>query len=186
MSGAEALCKTPAEVRSLTALRAASGEVDGVMERHCMRCFELCQRIASRKGVVLDLEVMLCAAILHDIGLYNSVSDGGVYTEEGAALARKIGLESGWDHARADLCAEACARHHSLTSKWESGAEVEALRLADRIEVSGGLSRAGLSRSEVEEVFAMYPRAGFYGGLAQLVGPTLRHRPWTMPRIFKP
>jgi len=186
LSGAESLASTPAEVRSLAALRAASGEVDGVMERHCLRCFELCKRIAAQKGAELDLEVMLCAAILHDVGLYDSVSAGGVYTEEGAELARKIGLDAGWDQARADLCAEACARHHSITPKWESGAEVETLRLADRIEVSGGLARSGLYRSEIKEVFAMYPRDGFYRGLAAVVGPTLRHRPLTMPKIFKP
>lgn len=186
MTAAEALARTPAEVRSLAALRAATGEVDGTMERHCLRCFELSKRIAAKRGAELDLEVMLCAAILHDIGLYEAVSDGGVYTDEGAELARKIGLEAGWDQARSDLCAEACARHHSITSKWESGAEVETLRLADRIEVSGGLSRGGLSRQEIKEAFDMYPRDGFYRGLLTVVGPSLLHRPLTLPKIFKP
>ena len=186
MSGAETLVSTPAEVRALAALRGATGEVDGVMERHCLRCFELCRRIAAKRGAELDLEVLLCAAILHDIGLYEAVSEGGVYTDEGAELARSIGLEAGWEPARADLCAEACARHHSITPKWEAGAEVETLRLADRIEVSGGLFRGGLSRAEVETVFAMYPRDGFYRGLFGVVAPALRQRPLTLPRIFKP
>ena len=143
---AETLVETPAEIASLAALRDATGETDGVMERHCLRCFLLCELLAEKHNADLDREVMLCAAFLHDIGLYDKVSEGGVYTDEGGEFARKLGLEHGWDERRADLCAEACANHHAVRSQWEQGAEVETLRLADRIEVSGGLSRGGLSR----------------------------------------
>ncbi len=186
MSAADSLVSTPAEMRSLSALRDASGESDGVMERHCLRCFELSIRIAAKRGAEVDREVLLCAAILHDIGLYESVSSGGVYTDEGAEVARRIGAEAGWDAERGELCAEACARHHSITAKWDLGAEVEALRLADRIEVSGGLLRGGLSRAEVAEAFTLYPRDGFYRGLLHLVGPTLRKRPLSTTKIFRP
>src|SRR5687768_3442048 len=122
MAIADTLIQSNAEDRALAALRDASGETDGAMGRHCVRCFLL-------------REVALTAAFLHDIGLYAAVSDGGVYTEEGGELARKMGREAGWDERRAKLCADACAYHHSVRSKWELGAEVETLRLADRIEV---------------------------------------------------
>ena len=121
------------------------------MERHTVRCFLLCELLAEKHNADLDREVMLCASILHDIGLYDEVSEGGVYTDEGGEFARKLGLEHGWDERRADLCAAACANHHAVRSQWEQGAEVEVLRLADRIEVSGGLSRGGLSRDQIEE-----------------------------------
>ena len=142
---ADTLVKTPAEVASLAALRDATGETDGVMERHCIRCFLLCDLLAEKHNADLDREVTLCAAFLHDIGLYDSVSEGGVYTDEGGEFARKLGIEHGWDDLRADLCAEACAKHHSIRTQWEQGAEVETLRLADRIEVYGGIPKGGLT-----------------------------------------
>jgi HD domain len=181
----ESLLTTDAERRALAALRDASGETDGVMERHCVRCFLLCQKLARLRDAELDREVALCAALLHDIGLYDSITSGGVYTDEGAELARTLALEAGWDERRAQLCADACAYHHALRSKWELGAEVELLRLADRIEVSGGLFRSGLGRDELREVNEAAPRDGFYGGLVHAVWPVLRKRPLTLPRVFK-
>lgn len=181
---ADALVETDAEKASLVALRDATGETDGVMERHTIRCFLLCQLLAEEHSADLDREVILCASILHDIGLYDKVSNGGVYTDEGGEFARKLSLEHGWDSRRADLCAEACARHHGVRSQWEQGAEVETLRLADRIEVSGGLSRAGLSRAQIKDVFAKVSRDGFYGGLLHVVWPNLRSRPLKTARIF--
>jgi len=183
---AETFIETPAEQASLAALRDATGETDGVMERHCLRCFRLCELLAEKHNADLDRQVMLCAAILHDIGLYDAVSEGGVYTDEGGEFARKLGIEHGWDARRADLCAEACARHHSIKPQWDLGAEVETLRLADRIEVSGGLAKGGLDRSQVKGVFAEISREGFYGGLVHVVWPNLRSRPLKTARIFKP
>ena len=115
----DTLVDTAAEIESLTALREATGEVDGVMERHTLRCFLLCRLLADKHNADLDREVMLCASILHDIGLYDAVSEGGVYTDEGGEFARKLGLEHGWDERRAGLRATAarttlrCARSGS-------------------------------------------------------------------------
>ena len=181
---AETLVETPAEIASLAALRDATGETDGPMEGHTVRCFLLCNLLAEKHNADLDREVMLCACFLHDIGLYDQVSEGGVYTDEGGEFARKLGLEHGWDERRADLCATACANHHAVRSQWEQGAEVEVLRVADRIEVSGGLSRGGLSRDQVNGVFSEVSRDGFYGGLVQVVWPALRSRPLKTVRIF--
>lgn len=184
-AAAESLVDTQMERDCLVALRGASGEADGVMERHCVRCFLLSERLARHHLTKLDREVALCASLLHDIGLYDAVSEGGVYTDEGGALARSMALAAGWQPARAELCAEACARHHSLRPQWRLGAEVETLRLADRIEVTGGLVRGGLARGEVNAVFGEVARNGFYAGLLHVVGPVLRSRPLTLPAIFR-
>src|SRR5687768_5276088 len=183
MARADELAQTPAEKASLAALRDATGETDGIMERHTVRCFLLCELLDRQNNADLDREVTLCASFLHDIGLYDKVSEGGVYTDEGGAFARELGREHGWDERRADLCAEACARHHSVRKQWEQGAEVECLRLADRIEVSGGLSRAGLSGGQIKAVFSDAPRDGFYGGIARVLWPNLRSRPLKTARI---
>ena len=60
------------------------------------------------------------------------------------------------------------------------------MRLADRIELSSGLLRAGLDRGQVRGVFARVSRQGTYRVIAGLVGHALRRAPGcTVPRIFK-
>ncbi len=68
------------------------------------------------------------------------------YTADGAALARTLLPALGWSPDRVELCAEAIDRHHDVRRQLSRGAEVEALRLADLIDVSGGLLRFGLDR----------------------------------------
>jgi hypothetical protein len=182
---AETLVETEVEQACLDALRGAAGEADGPMERHCARCFLFAEALADKHDATFDREVLLCASLLHDVGLYESVSDGGVYTEEGGELMRKMAEQAGWDAARTRTADDACAHHHALSSQWELGPEVELLRLADRIEVSGGLIRSGLSRSEVHDVFERAPRSGFYTGVAQLLGKAIVQRPTTLPKIFR-
>jgi hypothetical protein len=179
------LIETPLEQRFLERLRETTGEIDGVMERHCVRCFLFVERLAARRGLRIDREVALCAALVHDIGLYPSVSTGGVYTDEGGELAGALFEQAGATPERARLCADACSFHHALRDESARGAEVELMRLADRIELSAGLLSGGLSRAEVREVFDAAPRDGLYTAIARLLARAARDRPLTLPRIFK-
>jgi hypothetical protein len=182
---ADSLVETDLERRFLEELRAASGEVDGAMERHGVRCFLLIELLAGERGVAIDRELALCASLIHDAGLYDSISDGGIYTDEGGAFAERLFSEAGEAPARARLVGDACTYHHALRDQSARGTEVELLRLADRVEVSGGLLRAGLSREQVHSIFDAVSRAGFYSGVAGLLGHALRERPLSLPRIFK-
>jgi hypothetical protein len=179
------LIETDLERRFLVALRDASGELDGPMERHGIRCFLLVSKLAERRGLEIDREVALCAALVHDIGLYPSVSDGGVYTDEGGELAARLFSEAGASAERTRLVADACAYHHALRDQSPRGVEVELLRLADRIELSSGRLRAGLEQAEVRDVFDSAPRDGLYRAIAALLARALGERPLTLPRIFK-
>jgi len=182
---ADELVETELERRFLDRLRDASGEVDGAMERHCVRCFLFMERLAARRGVAIDRELSLCTALVHDIGLYDSVSHGGVYTDEGGELAASMFTDAGEPPERARLIADACAQHHALRDQSARGIEVELLRLADRIELSGGGLKAGLSRDDVQGVFDRVSRDGTYRVIAGLVGHALVERPLTVARIFK-
>lgn len=185
MAYADDMVETEAEREALRTLRDATGKTDEMMERHGVRCFLLCEKLAAKAGEELDREVMVIASIVHDIGLFDAASRGGVYTEESGDVARRIGSEAEWDKARIELCAEACARHHALRTQSGFPYEVEALRRADLIEVSAGLVRCGLPRDEIQEVFDAVPREGVYLKLARDIWPVLRHRPLTLPRVFK-
>jgi hypothetical protein len=179
------LIQTPLEQRFLDRLREVTGEPDSVMERHGLRCFLLVERLAARRGLEIDREVALCAALVHDIGIYPSISHGGVYTDESGELAAALFREAGASEERTRVVADACAYHHALRSQWPRGAEVELLRLADQIEVFAGLIRNGLAREEIREVFATAPRQGFYGEIGRLAVRAARDRPLTLPRIFR-
>lgn len=182
---ADELATTEAERHCLAALREASGEVDGPMERHCVRCQLLAERLAGARGLELDRELMLCAAFLHDAGLYPAISRAGVYTADGGRFARELLEGLGWDHARAERCERAIAYHHETREQSDLGPEVELLRLVDRIEVLGGLATEGLARAEVREIFRRVPRDGFYRGIARLLFPLLLSRPRSVVRIFR-
>lgn len=175
---------TDAERYALSELRRVTGGSGGVMEHHALRIALLCDRLAAKRGVKVDAEVVNVAALLHDIGLYDGPSRGGVYTRDGALFARELLDGFGWSAARVDLCAEAIDRHHELRSQAKRGEEVEIVRLADRVDVGGGLVRAGLSREEVRTVMAAVPRAGLYRHIGGLVGGALRTRPLSLPKIF--
>ncbi len=155
------------------------------MERHCLRVDMLARAMASERGLALDDEVVLCAALLHDIGLYPAASRGGVYTDDGAELARETLVPLGWGSERIELCAAAISQHHALRSQSGLGAEVELVRCADLTDVSAGLVPNGLPRATIREIFATVPRSGTYRHIGGLVGRALRERPITVPQIFK-
>jgi hypothetical protein len=180
----DSIASSAAERDALASLRTATGEVGGPMERHSLRVRHLAAELAARRHWVIDGEVLTVAAILHDIGLYPGVSRGGVYTADGAALARELAARHGWSAARTDTCAAAIDRHHDLRSQAAFGHEVEALRLGDLIDVSGGLVRFGLEREWVRRLRNHVPVAGLGRELARELGRALRERPLTLPRIF--
>lgn len=178
------LAVTPAERDALRRLREATGDIDGPMERHCLRARHIASELGARRGWTIDGEVLTVAAILHDIGLYPGASRGGVYTADGAALAREMLPAYGWHPERIELCAVAIDHHHELRNQLRRGPEVEALRLADLVELSGGLLTFGLDRHWLYELNRSVPRRGLVGELFREVGRAIRERPLTMPQIF--
>lgn len=174
---------TDAARRCLRELRRAAGR-SKVFEHHGMRVALLCERMAAKRGLTLDVEVVDCVALLHDIGLYDGPSRGGVYTTDGAEFAREILSEFGWAPERLQRCVDAIDRHHELRPQWDRGPEVELVRRADLIDLSGGLVRGGLPREELREIMRAAPRDGAYRHVGGQVVKVLATRPLTFPRIF--
>lgn len=176
--------QTPAELEALAAVREATGETAGPMERHGLRVFRIACEMAELRELEVDREVLLVAGFLHDLGLYDSISRGGVYVKDGAEFAAEMLEKHGWDAGRIELCSNAIERHHELRSQWQAGNEVELMRKADLIDVSSGLVASGVSRSWLRELNAAIPRDGTYREIARLLGHALRERPLSVPRIF--
>lgn len=185
MPVADELATTEAVRRCLDALREASGGTDGPMERHGVRCFLLAERLAAKRGLEIDREVMLCASFLHDAGLYPMISRGGIYTVDGGEFTRELLTGLGWEPQRAGLCEQVIALHHETREMSDLGAEVELMRLADRIELGGGLITEDLDRSEVREIFSRIPRRGIYRHIGALLAPVIIRRPLKVLKIFR-
>jgi putative nucleotidyltransferase with HDIG domain len=184
MTSADSLATTAAERAALVALRKATGESGGPMERHCLRVFLIADRLASARELEVDRELMLVAALLHDIGLYDEAATGGAYVADGAVYAGSILRECGWDEPRVALCGEAIERHHEVRPQWTHGAEVELIRRGDLVELSNGLIRFGIPRGWIKDLFASVSRKGTYGEIGRMVRHAARERPLTLPQIF--
>ena len=185
MTTAEDLVRTDSERAALERLREITGENGGPMERHGLRVFLIADRLATAGGADVDREVLLIAGLLHDVGLYDEASHGGVYVLEGAEFTADLVRKQGWEEDRIRLCFDAIERHHELRSQWDRGAEVELIRRADLIDLSAGLIRFGLSREWLRDLFESVPRNGTYRTIGYEVARVLRHRPLTLPQIFR-
>ena len=185
MAAADDLIQTDDERNALARLRELTGETDGPMERHSTRCFLIGEKLAADANKEIDREVLLIAAWIHDLGLYEGASEGGAYVTDGRHYAeRMLAGKPGWDDARIRLCGDTIERHHELRSQWEAGNEVELLRRADRVELSGGLIRYGLTRQWLKELGERVPREGTYGEITRMVLRGMRERPLKMAQIF--
>src|SRR4051812_30923314 len=81
----ELLC-TEAEAATLEALRVATAETDGDMERHTVRQYLIAERLADTRGIRFGRELLLCASFLHDAGRYGPAPARGAIGGGGGLL----------------------------------------------------------------------------------------------------
>lgn len=184
MTSAEDLARTDSEVVALERLREITSETGGPMERHGLRVFLIADRLAIARGVEVDREVLLVAGLLHDVGLYDQASHGGVYVREGAEFTAELLRAQGWDEKRIRLCFDAIERHHEIRSQWDRGPEVELIRRADLVDLTSGVVRFDLSREWLRDLFKSVSRDGTYPTIGREVAKQLLHRPLQFAQIF--
>jgi hypothetical protein len=182
---AEDLARTEAETTALARLREITGETGGPMERHGLRVFLIADRLATARDATVDREVLLISGLLHDIGLYDDASHGGVYVREGAEFTADLLGRQGWDQDRIRLCFDAIERHHEFRSQWDRGTEVELIRRADLVDLTSGLVRFDLSREWLRDLWRSVPRNGTYPTIGREVAKQLIHQPLQFARIFR-
>lgn len=146
--------------RCLEALRNATRLSEGPVERHSARAFFIMEKLAEQASLEMDREVAACAAVLHDIGLYDAAARPRFYLRHGRVSADGIIGCFPWNDDRKKRCLEAIALHHRLTPQWDSGVEVELLRLADLVDASRGIVSLGLDRGWLRSLFTAIERKG--------------------------
>jgi hypothetical protein len=181
---ADELICTEAEAAALQALRVATGETGGGMERHTMRQYLIAERLADTRAIPYDRELLLCASFLHDSGLYGPASTGDVYITDSARYARRTLQPLGWPEERLRVCLDACEQHHAFTPRWSMGNEVELVRRSDLVEVLPELVRFGIPRSWLKrELWRAVPRAGFWPATLEILRAEWRRM---LPGMFRP
>jgi HD domain-containing protein len=178
------LCSTDAERACLAKLRELGGDRVRPMELHCARVFLIAVELARRDSRRIDRELLLCAAWLHDAGLYPGAATKDLYVRDGRRLADRVLGEFEWSPERLRVCGEAIERHHEVRRQWDRGVEVELLRRADLVEVSQNLVRFGIERDWLSDLRGRLPADGMISEVGRLLAVTLRERPLTLPRIF--
>ena len=122
---ADELTRTDAERACLDEVRRLAGTTGGPLENHNVRVFLIAERLADGRGLKVDREVLLCAAHIHDAGLYPGAATDASYVEDGGRLAQRLLAPYGWPPARLKRCKDAIERHHELRPQWKRGVEVE-------------------------------------------------------------
>lgn len=151
------------------------------MENHCARAFVVAGELGRRDGLAIDRELLLCAAWLHDAGLYPAAATHDTYVADGRHLAERL-LD--WPAERMTRLGDTIEYHHELRSQWQRGPEVELMRRADLVEVSQTLVTFGLPRGWLRGLRSEIPPAGMVPEISRLLAGALRERPATVPQIF--
>jgi len=118
---------------------------------HTLRVCRLCERIGVAEGV--DMDVLLAAAYLHDIGRsYQDESNGAVcHAEKGAQMAEPIVEKLALSEAQKNNILH-CIRSHRFRDRHEPETpEAKVLFDADKLDAIGavGVARAFLFAGEV-------------------------------------
>ncbi|HVL38180.1 MAG TPA: HD domain-containing protein [Fimbriimonadaceae bacterium] len=156
----EGLRFTDATTSCLEALRRAAATSGGPIERHSARVFFIMEALARSVSAQIDREVAACAALLHDIGLYDAAARPHFYLRHGRISAQQVVSAFRWEEDRLRRCLDAIERHHRLTPQWDLGEEVELLRLADLVDASRGTVTLGLDRRWLRWLFSSISRRG--------------------------
>ncbi|MEU1985743.1 hypothetical protein [Nocardia sp. NPDC019395] len=153
--------------------RPALGSQEVLYRNHVYRCLNY-QRMLF--GEIPDTAALAWA--VHDLGIWTEETVD--YLEPSAALAEQ------WcdclDIDDAEVVATLVLDHHRIRPVRDE--LVETFRQADRIDVSCGRIRGGLSAAAVSRVVAEFPYAGFHRFLAGRIGPyALSHPRRPLPML---
>lgn len=118
---------------------------------HTERVVSLCRTIGEREGA--DMQILLPAALLHDIARPREKETGLPHESEGARMAEEYVTAIGYDAGRIPAIAAAIRTHRYSTGEEPEGIEAKVLSDADKLDAMGAV---GIARTFI--------RAGEHGG----------------------
>jgi hypothetical protein len=125
----------------------------------------------------VDRELLLVAALLHDVALGGPLDDAlSDFQQLGAGVARQLMLAQGSTDRDADLVFDAVALHLEPASARDPRPEVAAVALGAAMDVAG-LRLERLDPALVETVLAAHPREGTTVALVQAITTQVNGKP---------
>lgn len=133
---------------------------------HVMRTFVFGE-IAGRRGSrTYDSELFYLGAVLHDLGLTDSVAHQTRFEVDGADAAKAFLTAQGLDEGKAELVWDAIALHTTYAVPPHKAPEIALVQLGAGIDV-GVVSLDLVSPKVVDAVLEAYPRLGFKQAIIQ-------------------
>lgn len=183
------LARVPApDTRAIRDAETLARDVYGEPLRlHCYRTYWWAALLAQFDALRFDAELLLVAALLHDLGLApRAISDVGncCFATNGARQAAAFAHEAGWDARRKHRLYEAISLHlNPVVDARLHGAEAKLIADGATFDVIGSGRRRIPDEARLA-VHSRFPRAGFRD---EIVGTIeRRHAPGTRPAFLAP
>jgi hypothetical protein len=149
----------PSSALTRAAAMLAMQRLTPAMYHHSHRTFLFGAALGEVEGLDVDLELLLAAALLHDVGLPSREPDGD-FTRGSSRVARDVAEQVGLSTAATRTMRDAITLHHTPGVTRDDGPVAYLLHAGAAADVVG--SRVGqLPPEVVTDVLALHPRAGF-------------------------
>ena len=107
---------------------------------HIFRVLYTALHIANRTKVNIDIDVLIAACLLHDIGRKEQFADPKVcHARAGGIKAKAFLLANNWDEVRSEHVNQCISTHRFRGDNIPESMEAKILFDADKLDVAGGL-----------------------------------------------
>ena len=162
--------------------RQASSLVERVHSKallnHVHRTWWFAEFLGRTRGLKYDREVVYLASLLHDLGLTDAFAADQRFEVDGADAANLFLTANGYPEQKAELVWDAIALHSSAGIADRKQPEIALVYMGAHVDVFG-LRLDEITPSLVDDVLALYPRAGFKAAFAEALAEVVRKKPHT-------
>jgi hypothetical protein len=162
--------------------RQASSLVERVhsdaLMNHVHRTWWFAEFLGRKRGLKYDREVVYLASLLHDLGLTDAFAADQRFEVDGADAANLFLTANGYAEQKAELVWDAIALHSSAGIAERKQPEIALVYMGAHVDVFG-LRLDEITPSLVDDVLALYPRAGFKAAFAEALAEVVRKKPHT-------
>jgi hypothetical protein len=145
---------------------------------HAMRSWLFAEAIGRVKGIEYDREVVAVGAVLHDIGLTQSVSGPHRFEVNGADAVRSFLRGVGLSDRRIQLTWDLVALNSTPSLALHKEPEVAVGTMGIGLDF-GGFGVAALAPGDLERILAAYPRLKMKQGFTDACCRVVREKPET-------
>src|SRR5215475_10486575 len=149
---------------------------------HAVRTFLFGSLAGTASGQKFDAEMLYLACILHDLGLTEKFQGDLPFEIQGEEAAKHFLEENGYEAAKAAVVWDGIAMHASLIGHFKQP-EIALVGVGAGADV-GGPDFSQVSKSQLREILAAYPRLEFTDAFLKTCADVVRKHPASAGRSF--